>query len=96
MTKISRDDVIKLAALSSLQLRDEEIDSLPSELETILGYVEQLDEVNTDDIEPVYQVTGLSNVYRADQVESGDATASSLLQLAPETTDTLIKVPKVI
>ena len=33
MTKISRDDVIKLAALSSLQLRDEEIDSLPSELE---------------------------------------------------------------
>lgn len=96
MTQISRDDVAKLAALSSLQLDESEVEGLQADLQAILGYVEQLDELNTDGVEPSYQVTGLSNVLRDDIPESGDVSREELLALAPETKDNHVKVPKVI
>lgn len=96
MTQVSRDTVLRLATLSSLQLADDEIDGLTEDLGRILAYVEQLDELDTNDVEPAYQVTGLKNVYRQDTVEAGDVTRETLLALAPSVKDKQIKVPKVI
>lgn len=96
MTQVSRDTVLRLAALSNLQLAEDEIDGLTTDLSRILAYVEQLDELDTKDVEPAYQVTGLKNVYRQDVVDTGDVSREALLALAPSVKDSQIKVPKVI
>lgn len=95
MTQISRDDVLALARLSSLQLADDEVDNMTKELGSIIGYVEQLGELDTNGVEPTYQVTGLENVWRNDIVEKG-ISSEVLVALAPETKDGQIKVPKVL
>ena len=96
MTQISRDAVIKLAQLSSLQLADDEIDNLVADLGNIIKYVEQLDELDTEGVEPTYQVTGLENVTREDTVMDSGIEREELLALAPEQADNQIKVPKVL
>jgi aspartyl-tRNA(Asn)/glutamyl-tRNA(Gln) amidotransferase subunit C len=96
MTNISTDDVLRLAALSSLQLSDQEIEGLRSDIERILGYVEQLDELDTEGVEPAYQVTGLKNVYRSDDVENDSIPRDKLLSLSHEQLAKQIKVPKVL
>ncbi len=96
MTQISRDDVLHLAQLSSLQLTDDEINSLQQDITNILGYVEQLSELDTAGVEPTYQVTGLTNIWRDDVVDQSDVTREQLLALAPEQQDNSVKVPKVL
>lgn len=96
MTQISSDDVHHLAQLSSLQLADEEAESLRVDLENILGYIEQLSELDTDGIEPTYQVTDLQNVWREDEVDDYGIGRDALLSLAPDSEQHQIKVPKVL
>lgn len=96
MTQISRDDVLHLAQLSSLELADNEIDGLQTDISNILGYVEQLNKLDTNGIEPTYQVTGLSNVWRDDKVINYGVTREELLARAPESVDFQVKVPKVL
>lgn len=85
-----------LAQLSSLQLTDNEADELQADLQNILGYVEQLSNLDTTGVEPTYQVTGLSNVWRDDVVEQSDVSREVLLGLPNEQTEQQIKVPKVL
>lgn len=96
MTQISRATVVQLAALSSLQLADDEIDGLVTDLGNIIKYVEQLDELDTEGVEPTYQVTNLENVSREDTVQQSEVSRQTLLALAPEQTNKQIKVPKVL
>ncbi|MEO7904881.1 MAG: Asp-tRNA(Asn)/Glu-tRNA(Gln) amidotransferase subunit GatC [Candidatus Saccharimonadales bacterium] len=96
MTTISRQSVLHLAQLSSLQLSDAEVDSLQEEISTILGYVEQLSELDTTGIEPTYQVTGLQNVWRNDEVIDSGVTREQLLALSPASQENQVKVPKVL
>ncbi|MFI5212543.1 MAG: Asp-tRNA(Asn)/Glu-tRNA(Gln) amidotransferase subunit GatC [Candidatus Saccharimonadales bacterium] len=96
MTKISRDDVQHLAQLSSLQLTDEEIDSLQADISMILSYVQQLGELDTTGVEPTYQVTGLENVWRDDHVIEAGVSREQLLALSPESANYQVKVPKVL
>jgi len=96
MTQISRDDVQHLAQLSSLQLTDSEVDGLQADIGNILGYIEQLGELNTDGVTPTYQVTDLENVWRNDEVVEPVVSRKELLQLAPEATEDQVKVPKVL
>lgn len=96
MTQISTDDVRRLANLSSLQLGDDEITSLQTDLSNILNYIEQLSELDTNGVEPTYQVTDLENIGRDDEVQLHAASREMLLQLAPETEDNSVKVPKVL
>ena len=95
MTKISSDDVRALAQLSGLQLADDEVSKLVEDIAGILGYVEQLNELDTNGVEPTYQVSGLQNVWRSDEVRPG-LSREELLALAPEAKDNQIKVPKVL
>ena len=95
-TAISRDDVLHLAQLSNLQLGDDEIAALQTDLGNILGYVEQLGELDTTGVDPTYQVTDLENVMRADVVQPHVTDRKALLALAPEQDKNQIKVPKVL
>lgn len=95
MTNITRDQVLHLAALSNIQLSDEETDALGSDLERILSYITQLEELNTDGVEPTYQVTDLQNVWRDDAAKP-DLSRDALLVIAPDSKDGQIKVPKVL
>lgn len=96
MTQISRDDVLHLAQLSSLKLDETEIDNLTNDIGNILGYVKKLDNLNTEGVEPTYQVTGLSNVWREDNIIDYGISREALLDLAPESLDNCVKVPKVL
>lgn len=96
MTQITRDEVRHLAQLSSLQLDDTEIDALQADLGNILTYIEQLSELDTTGVEPTYQVTDLSNVWREDAVDNYGVGRELLLALAKESDQHQIKVPKVL
>ena len=96
MTQILRDDVLHLAQLSSLQLASDEVDALQQDLSNIVGYIEQLGELDTTGIEPTYQVTGLSNVWRDDVVDQSGVTREQLLALATEQQHNSVKVPQVL
>ncbi len=96
MTTISRDDVQRLAQLSSLQLDDAEAEALGADIENILGYIEQLSELDTEGVEPTYQVTDLQNVWRDDVVDDYGIDREALLALAPDAEKNQIKVPKVL
>ena len=96
MAKLSRDDVLKLARLARLHLSDDEIERFQDEISTILGYVEQLQEVNLDGIQPTYQVTGLKDITRPDVVKDYGTSAEELLKNAPATKDGHIKVKRML
>lgn len=96
MSKLTRDDVLKLALLSRLRLSDEEIEKFQVELSEILEYVEILDKVDVSGLDPTYQVTGLSNVTRNDEIKEYQAKPVDLLKNAPALQDGQFKVKKVL
>lgn len=71
-----------MAKLARLGLSDKEVEKFQTQLSGILDYVEQLNEVETDDVEPTAQVTGLTNVKREDKVEILENTGA-LLECSP-------------
>ncbi|MBX4191023.1 Asp-tRNA(Asn)/Glu-tRNA(Gln) amidotransferase subunit GatC [Candidatus Saccharibacteria bacterium] len=96
MSKLSRDDVLKLAALSKLRLSEDEVERLRTELSEILNYVEVLNSVDTEGLEPTYQVTGLKNVTRADEIKDYGYETSDLLKNAPAVQDNQFRVKRVL
>ena len=96
MSTITNDDVRHLAQLSSLQMSDAEVESLRADIEKIINYINQLDELDTDGVEPTYQVTGLQNVWRHDKIIDSSVSRRQLLALATEQSDNCVKVPKVL
>ncbi len=69
---IAREEIKHIAELSRLELSEEEIKKFGVQLDSILKYVGQLDEVDTRKVEPTAQVSGLSDVWRADEVQGWD------------------------
>ena len=96
MSKLTRDDVLKLAALSRLQLIETEIEQFRGELSQILDYVEVLDKVDTTGLQPTYQLTGLKNVMRADKTVKYQAAPKSLMKNAPTVEGGQFKVKRVL
>ena len=94
--KIKREDIAHLAELSDFALNDKEATSLQGDLEGIIKYISQLDELDTNEIEPTYQVIEMENVWRDDEILPQDADRDQLLALTKEAKDNQIKVPKVL
>jgi aspartyl-tRNA(Asn)/glutamyl-tRNA(Gln) amidotransferase subunit C len=69
---ISREEIQHIAELSRLKLSEEEIKKFGGQLDAILQYISQLNEVETKGIEPTAQVSGLSDIWRADDVREWD------------------------
>ena len=96
MSKLSREEVLKLAKLARLDLTDEEVDEFSRELSDILQYVEQLQQVDISGLKPTNQVTGLTNVMRDDKVRDYGYTPDDLLKNVPAVQDRQIKVKRVL
>jgi aspartyl-tRNA(Asn)/glutamyl-tRNA(Gln) amidotransferase subunit C len=96
MSKLTRDDVLKLAGLARLDLSDEEVKEFTSELSQILQYVEQLQGVDVSGLEPTNQITGLENVTRPDEVRDYGYKPDELFDNLPDQTDRQIKVKRMI
>lgn len=96
MASLTREEVLKLAALAKLALSDDEVAQFRTELSEILDYVEQLQSVDVDDLPPTYQVTGLVNVTRSDKIVDYGVSREELLKNAPAVQDGLIKVKRVL
>lgn len=96
MSTITVDDVQKLAQLSAISISDDDAARLAAQLVDILGYVEQLGEVDTNGLQPTYQVTGLENVSRPDEIIDYGLSRDDLLANAPESEDGAIKVERVL
>ncbi len=96
MSKITRDDVLKLAKLSRLTLTDSEVEQFAAEMTAILQYVEQLQSADVAGLEPTYQVTGLKNVMRPDEEKSYGPSPEALLKNAPATEKAHFKVKRMI
>lgn len=94
--EIKREDILHLADLSNFTLTEAEINSLGNDLSDIIKYISELDKLDTDNIEPTYQVFEMENVWRADEILPQDATREELLALTKESRDNQIKVPKVL
>ena len=95
MADLSRDDVLKLAKLAKLELSEDELEQFTREISEILGYVEQLQEVDVKNLEPTNQVTGLKNVMRRDEVKDYGPTPSELLKNAPSIEKGQFKVKRI-
>lgn len=92
---VTLQDVEHVAALARLSFPEDERKRLTAQLNEILKYMEQLNTLDTRDVEPLSHVIELSNVFRADQRIPG-ITRSEALKNAPASTDKFFKVPKVI
>lgn len=82
MGKLSKDAVLKLAHLSRLKLTDDEVERLQYDLSEILEYVKILDNVDVKGLEPTYQLSGLKNVMREDEVNDYQAKSDDLLNIS--------------
>lgn len=69
---ITREEIDHIAQLSRLDLSEDEKNKFGAQLDSILEYVSQLDEVDTSQVEPTAQVSGLVDVWRADRVKEWD------------------------
>jgi aspartyl-tRNA(Asn)/glutamyl-tRNA(Gln) amidotransferase subunit C len=92
---ISKEDILKLARLSRLVVNDAEATRLLQDLNSILGYVARLEQVDVSKVEPMSHVHGSTNVYREDIVEQS-LPSQSVLDMAPDHSGRFIRVPIVI
>ncbi len=96
MSEVTTDTIQKVAALSGLSLSDAEIEKYQKQFNEIVSFFELLDTIDTDGVEPTYQVTGLKNVYRDDIVVDYGVDQAALLQNAPAVQNGQIKVERVL
>ena len=88
-------DVEHVSKLARLSFPDAEKEKLTHELNDILKYMEQLNSLDTSNIEPLSHVIELTNVFRDDEVKPG-VTREEALKNAPAKSEQFFKVPKVI
>lgn len=94
--EIKREDIFHLADLSNFSVSEKEAESLTKDLQGIIKYISELDGLDTEGVEPTYQVFEMENVWRPDEIVEQDASRENLLELTKEEYDNQIKVPKVL
>ena len=92
---LSQKDVAKVASLARIDMDDTALEKYAAQLSNIIGFVEQLSEVNTDNVEPLASVVDIALSLRADEITDGGY-ADKILANAPETLEQFFVVPKVV
>jgi len=95
MTKITREEVKKVAHLARLELNENEIQNHAEQLEKILDYIRQLEKIDTDDVPCTTRAIEVINVLRKDETKNSDLN-EELLALSPSKEEKYFKVPKII
>ncbi|MCD5397907.1 Asp-tRNA(Asn)/Glu-tRNA(Gln) amidotransferase subunit GatC [candidate division NPL-UPA2 bacterium] len=93
--KISKKEVEHVAKLARLRLTDEEKNKFGKQLSRILEYVEKLNELDTEKVEPTSHVVSLPNVLREDEVKPS-LPVEDVLSNAPDKKGNYFKVPRII
>lgn len=93
--KITRSDVERVARLSRLRLEEEDKEKFRLQLDEILRYMEKLDELDTEDVEPLAHILPLHNVLRKDEIKPG-LKREEVLKNAPAHKAGLFQVPLVL
>lgn len=92
---LDTDTVRKIAVLARIKIEDEKLSPLADELNNIMGWVEQLSEVDTDGVAPMTSVTEMTMPSREDVITDGDC-AERVLANAPDKVEPYYTVPKVV
>ena len=92
---VTPDDVRKVARLSRIKISDERVEPMAQELNGILNWIEQLNEVDVEGIEPMTSVVEMNLPMRADEVTDGNR-PEDVLANAPDSADGFFVVPKVV
>ena len=92
---IDKDTSARVANLARISIPDEELENVAKELSNIIGFMEQLNEVNVDNVEPMTSVTPTVLKKRTDVVNDGNQ-QSKVLSNAPDTREGFFAVPKVV
>lgn len=96
MAKIIDDETIEnVFILAKLSLSDEAEEKAKEDMQKMLDYVEKLDELDTDGVEPLSHIFGDQNVFREDVVTNGD-NKEAMLANAPKAKEGQYQVPKTI
>lgn len=95
MPAISRDEVEHLARLSRLALTEQELDAFSDQLDSILGHVRAIAEVDTDGVEPMSHPIAVKGVTREDVIRPGLAPEQAL-DMAPDTEEQRFAVPQIL
>ena len=95
MTKITKEEVKKVAHLARLELNDNEINNHAQQLEKILDYIRQLEKIDTDDVPCTTRAIEVVNVFREDEKKDSDCN-EEILELGPSREEKYFKVPKII
>ena len=92
---LSADDVRKLALLARLEISDEEVEHLAPQLESILGFVAKLSELDTTDVDPMTTALDVDNRWRRDEILPG-LDRDAALANAPAADEECFRVPPVL
>lgn len=92
---IDENTAARVAKLARIKVEPEALPALAQEFNTILGFIEQLSEVDIDGVEPMTSVTPQNLARRADVVADGDQQAA-VLKNAPDAREGFFAVPKVV
>lgn len=95
MSRITIDEVKHVANLARLAITEEEADKFAKQLDAIITFAEQLNELDTDNIEPTSHVLDMKNIFREDEAKPG-LPVEEVLKNAPDHEDGQIKVPAII
>ena len=92
---VDQNTVKRVARLARLKVKEEDVPRLAGELNAILGFIEQLNEVDVANVEPLTSVVTMKMKMRKDEVTDG-GNAEAVLANAPQSEDGFFMVPKVI
>ena len=92
---IDRETARRVAKLARIKVEEDSLDALAGDFNAILGFVEQLNEVDVDGVEPMVSVTPMRLKRREDVVTDGDQ-QEKVLSNAPDAREGFFAVPKVV
>ncbi|MEH7117541.1 Asp-tRNA(Asn)/Glu-tRNA(Gln) amidotransferase subunit GatC [Neobacillus vireti] len=95
MSRISTEQVKHVANLARLAITEEEVEKFTKQLDKIITFAEQLNELDTENVKPTYHVLDMKNVLREDIPQKG-LPREEVLKNAPEHQDGQIKVPSIL
>ncbi len=95
MSRISKEEVSKIAKLAKLKLNEEQIDNQATQIEKILDYINQLEKIDTTNVPCTTRAIEVINNFRSDTKEIYK-NRDEILDLAPSREDDFFKVPKII
>ncbi|MHC4123004.1 MAG: Asp-tRNA(Asn)/Glu-tRNA(Gln) amidotransferase subunit GatC [Planctomycetota bacterium] len=93
--RIDKSTVKKVAKLSRLDLTDEEVNEFAGQLSAVLDYVEKMNELDTDNVEPLAHCLPVNNCFREDVVGESLGTEKTMVN-APDSDSEFFKVPKIL